>query len=181
MGIKIETERLTLREFVPEDASVLISIAKQPHIEHWLPDWAGFHRWAVDWINKARKNYKIDNPQKEFIALAVDVKDKKQMIGQIGIGGHDNGIGVCYFMSDKFTGKGYTSEAMKAFIEYAFKKYGYDHLIATVQPENAASNRVVQKLGFFYLSTIMMLDNGQTEELPFHFYRLDNPYVTLQK
>lgn len=173
----LETQRLIIREFTVDDVKDLIAIASQPHVKHWLPDWKGVESWAALWIEKVQRQYKTDNPEKEFLALAVDLKATHQLIGKIGIGGCDQGIGICYFMSESFTKKGYATEAVQSLIDYTFKKYKYDHLIATVQPDNIASNRVVKKLGFTYLSTIEMLDNGQTDVLPFHLYQLNNPYL----
>jgi RimJ/RimL family protein N-acetyltransferase len=105
MNVRIETQRLIIREFAEQDAQALSDAAGQPSVERWLPDW-----------KKAR-----------------------------------------------------------AFAAHLFQKYGYDRLVATVQPENIASNRVVRKLGFTYVSTILTLGDGQAQELPFHLHRLDCP------
>jgi RimJ/RimL family protein N-acetyltransferase len=104
MNVRIETQRLIIREFAEQDAQALSDAAGQPSVERWLPDW-----------KKAR-----------------------------------------------------------AFAAHLFQKYGYDRLVASVQPENIASNRVVRKLGFTY---VRPFDAGRRtgQELPFHLHRLDCP------
>ena len=45
-------------------------------------------------------------------------------------------------------GRGYATEAGAACVRYGFEVLGLDHLIAQVMPENVASARVLEKLGF---------------------------------
>lgn len=44
-------------------------------------------------------------------------------------------------------GKGYAPEAAKRCIEFAFRDMGRDHLISLIDPANAASIRVAEKIG----------------------------------
>jgi RimJ/RimL family protein N-acetyltransferase len=45
-------------------------------------------------------------------------------------------------------GEGLATEAMRAVIEDAWARAGADHLVAYIRPENVASLRVAEKLGF---------------------------------
>lgn len=173
-NFRIESERLIIREFNRDDIHELIDISEQPHIQRWLPDWKNACEWVENWIETVKHHYITDDPETDFLAYGVELKQTGRLIGQVGIGGTENGIAVGYFISQEFTNNGYATEAMKAFIDYIFKKYGYIHLIATVQPDNTASNRVVQKLGFDCESIIEFIDNGQTEILPFNYYHIYN-------
>ena len=49
-------------------------------------------------------------------------------------------------------GRGLATEAMRAAIADAWERTGADHLVAYIRPENAASLRVAQKLGFRFRS-----------------------------
>ena len=42
----------------------------------------------------------------------------------------------------------YAAEAAKAAVRYAFEETGQNILVAIVKPENIASRRVIEKLGF---------------------------------
>ena len=46
-----------------------------------------------------------------------------------------------------------------------------DYLIATVQMENQPSQRVAEKCGFEKIDARWLLDDGQTEEKLFYYYR----------
>ncbi len=50
-------------------------------------------------------------------------------------------------------GKGYATEAAKAIIDFAAEQTGATYLVAVADPENAASQRVMQRLGMTYKAT----------------------------
>ncbi|MDF2927708.1 MAG: acetyltransferase, ribosomal protein N-acetylase [Paenibacillaceae bacterium] len=170
------TERLVIRRWEACDAAALIQIANQEHVHSWLPDWRNAEKWVRFWIAKVRNHYDIDNPMTHPVSMAVALKATDQVIGQINAAGFQNKeIGTGYFIDEHFKNCGYITEAMACFIAYLFDQYPYDHIIATIQPLNESSKSVAAKLGFRYVSTIRMLDDGQTEVLPFDYYRLDHP------
>jgi Acetyltransferases, including N-acetylases of ribosomal proteins len=181
MSIKIETERLLLRKWQLSDVETLIDLAGQEQIEYWSPDFREYDKHAKGWIEWVLENYEADNPIEKFISWAIVLKKNNQLIGQIAIGDFDElgetELAVAYWMDIKHTNCGYMTEAVKAVAEMVYLRYGYSHIIATIQPANLASNAVIQKAGFKLISTINFLDNGQTEILPFHYYRMDNPHI----
>ncbi|MGJ0480350.1 GNAT family N-acetyltransferase [Pantoea agglomerans] len=50
----------------------------------------------------------------------------------------------------KHNGNGYATEAAKAIIDFAAEQIGATYLVAVADPENAASQRVMQRLGMTY-------------------------------
>lgn len=50
-------------------------------------------------------------------------------------------------------GKGYATEAAKAIIDFAAEQMGATYLVAVAAPENAPSQRVMQRLGMTYKAT----------------------------
>jgi len=54
---------------------------------------------------------------------------------------------VGYLLSRDCWGRGYAAEALAAFIAYAFARFT-DHLTADVDPRNAASLRLLARIGF---------------------------------
>ena len=44
-------------------------------------------------------------------------------------------------------GRGYATEAARALLDYGFRELGLHRIIATCQPENPASYRVMEKIG----------------------------------
>lgn len=171
----IETDRVLIREYEAQDERDLIRIASKDYVTRWLPDWLGCEQWALRWIEgRVASGYKLDDPMKKFLSYAVIEKSTGIMIGQVSCGDFEGReLGVGYFMDEDYSSLGYMTEAMQAFIGHLFRHYPARHLIATMQPDNEASNAVARKLGFQYVGTIMMKDDGQAEELPFCYYRLD--------
>ncbi len=57
-----------------------------------------------------------------------------------------------YYIAQAHWGRGVASEACKAFIDLSFTRLGLVRLLADVQQEHAASERILQKFGFKYVS-----------------------------
>jgi RimJ/RimL family protein N-acetyltransferase len=55
---------------------------------------------------------------------------------------------IGYFLDEKHNGKGYTTEAAKLIVEYAFNELKLHRIEAGVMPHNLASIRVLEKSGF---------------------------------
>ncbi|MCK5519411.1 MAG: GNAT family N-acetyltransferase, partial [Alphaproteobacteria bacterium] len=72
-------------------------------------------------------------------------------------------------IADEHQNKGYATEAAKAIIWWAFEKAGQDVLSVIVKPENRASRRVIEKLGFVYVDTRTLPYNG--EDCAFDYFR----------
>jgi ribosomal-protein-alanine N-acetyltransferase len=55
---------------------------------------------------------------------------------------------LVYAMFERFTGRGYATEMARASIAHARRQAGFEDIIAGVDEANAASLRLLQKLGF---------------------------------
>lgn len=55
---------------------------------------------------------------------------------------------IGYFLDKKHNGKGYTTEAVKLMVEYAFNDLNLHRIEAGVMPHNTGSIRVLEKSGF---------------------------------
>lgn len=172
----LQSKRLTIRQWEVTDSDVLVEIANQRHVNSWLPDWLNCREWVTPWIQMVKRHYTIDNPITNFLSWAVVLFESGQVIGQINIGSDSfegKEVGIGYFIDEHYCNCGYATEAAATLIEHTFRKYGFDHLAATVQPYNYASIAVVEKMGFEFIKIIEMKANGQSEALPFNYYRLD--------
>ncbi len=63
-------------------------------------------------------------------------------------------------------GKGYASEAARAAIDFTFANSTLDALDCYLRPDNTASRRVAEKVGFLYEDTRFLYDR------PLRYYRL---------
>lgn len=69
-------------------------------------------------------------------------------IGHVQVAKVDQGWEVGYHIAKEFTGKGYATEALKAFVPVVMQKLCINHLYGICDTENYASQRVLEKSGF---------------------------------
>lgn len=74
--------------------------------------------------------------------------------GQLNVSGMSYGslasATIGYWVSERFAGKGVTPTAVALATDYCFFQLGLHRMEICIRPENAASLRVVEKLGFRY-------------------------------
>ncbi|MBN7794748.1 GNAT family N-acetyltransferase [Microbacterium esteraromaticum] len=77
-----------------------------------------------------------------------------EIAGQLNIWGVARGslasATIGYWVSERFAGRGITPTAVALATDAAFEQYGLHRMEICIRPENVASLRVVQKLGFRY-------------------------------
>lgn len=61
---------------------------------------------------------------------------------------------IGYWIASKFTGQGITTRAARALTEFGFQELGLKTIIIKADPENHASNRVAEKLGYTLTKTV---------------------------
>lgn len=146
MTVILETERLILRLQRPADIDALVDLWSDPAVTHYM----GGPR-ERDWL---RTEFEEDgrNPAAEQYDLwPVIEKGSGQLVGNCGllekeVAGKAE-IELVYVFAACAWGNGYATEIGMALIRHAFETLGLERLIALIEPENAASERVAQKVG----------------------------------
>ena len=83
------------------------------------------------------------------LVYPVITKDADENIGYVQMVPIDDGIWeIGYHIAKKYTGNGYATEAVKAFIPVMIKAIGINEVHGICLSENAASKRVLIKSGF---------------------------------
>jgi ribosomal-protein-alanine N-acetyltransferase len=142
----LETPRLSLREFEPEDLDALAAILSDPETMRYYP--APFDRAAVaDYIRRNRTRYANDG----YGLWAMILKSTRELIGDCGlvrqsVDGADE-IEIGYHVRRDLWGQGYASEAARACRGFGFANLAIERLISLIRPENLASRRVAEKNG----------------------------------
>ena len=143
----IETERLNLREMSEADAGVVLAILNDPGFIRFVGD-RGVRTLeaAARYIDERfAESYR----QNGFGLWLVETKDGRVPVGICGLLTRKE-LGVVevgYAFLPPFRGKGYAYEAASAALRHARDVLGLPRLHAVVDPENAASIRVLEKLG----------------------------------
>jgi RimJ/RimL family protein N-acetyltransferase len=145
-GVILETSRLRLREFTPQDADALAAVLGDPLAMQYYP--AAFDGKGVEeWIVRNLERYRRDGHS----LWAMLLKDTGELIGDCGCALQEvegkNEIEVGYHVRRDLWGKGYATEAAQACMEYAFGRLGARRVISMIRPENVPSRRVAEKNG----------------------------------
>lgn len=161
-NLVLETERLILRPFEPGDAAALCALGRESQKSLFLPDWALDEEQAAGLIRFFRHCMQNPDPRTGPVVWAVVWKATGELIGNAGVGPKEElggEVELGYAVSESFAGCGLATEAARAVATWAFGEAGMELLVAIVLPENAASRRVLEKLGFA-LSGRRSLEHG---------------------
>ena len=171
-NIIIESERLVLRTWTPEDRPVLERISAESRITRWLAIGEPLANRKIDTFLMRQTN---GQEQRGWCRWAVELRkpglgDPQGVVGFCGFG--------CKFAPEVELGwtllpqvwnRGLATEAGRAALEYGFDVIGFPRVISAVLPDNAASCRVADKLGMTVDGTIKRDNQSHLR------YVLDNP------
>lgn len=149
ISFPIETERLVLRPFTLDDADELHAAWGDPASLRFGGDWP--RPETVEDTRRYLEPVIAGQEERGFAPWAVIEKATGDLIGDCGLFPAD-GIGpdveLAYGLRRDRWGRGYATEAAAACVRVAFEELGLERIVADADPANAASIRVLEKLGF---------------------------------
>lgn len=144
----LETERLFLRRVANTDVKEILELRSNAEtMEHIPRPLLKTEEDALEHI--AMIDAKIEN--QEGINWAITLKGSPKLIGIIGhyrISPENYRAEVGYMLLPQFHGKGIIPEAIKEVVKYGFKEMKLHSIEAIIDPDNLASEKVLQKSGF---------------------------------
>ncbi len=146
--VSIETDRLMIRLATPDDAGAIYSYRSDVignRYQGWFP---GSIEEVRDYISNMPKSFDVADTCFQF---AITTRNENRLIGDMGIvfSNHNNmqaEIG-CTLHKD-YQGKGYATEACSAMVEHLLLALNKHRIVASVDPRNSASIRLIERLGF---------------------------------
>src|SRR5215211_2476010 len=144
----LETERLILRRFTVDDAQFILTLVNEPSFIRYIGD------KQVRDLEGARQ-YILNGPvasyeKNGFGLYLVELKESQAPIGMCGLIKReelpDPDIGFA-FMPGSWN-KGFAFEAAAAVLQDARERLRLQHIIAITTPDNEASIKLLQRLGF---------------------------------
>ena len=93
------------------------------------------------------------------------VKDNQQNIGYVQLIKIDDGWEIGYHVAQKYTGKGYATEAVKLFLSYLKKSNKLHEIYGICLADNVASYKVLMKCGFVEIFNGEGLYQGKTRDI----------------
>lgn len=144
----LQTERLVIRELTLQDAQSCFEILSDERVTYMnaAVELITTNEQAIDFIKSTHKKYE----QGQLEWLAVEEKASQKMIGMVGFDEYKPRFfraAIGYVFAYDCWGKGYATEASEALIDFGFTKMNVNRWVATVDPENLRSIRVIEKLG----------------------------------
>lgn len=144
-------DRLTIREFHVDDAATIAPLANNRAIWLNLRDRFPYPYTLAD-AEAFIATCRSERPARSF---AIGLGDAA--IGSIGIiPGSDvyrKSAEIGYWLGEPYWGRGYATEAITGFAEWAFASFDVVRLFAMVFTSNTASARALEKAGFMREAT----------------------------
>jgi len=150
---RLETDRLYIRPLKKKDWEPFFSFMRDEKATQYL----SFimeqktYKGAEELFNMIIDRYGKEN---QIFALAIIRKTDDQYVGAIGVipvkGSTD--VEVFYTLLPKYWGKGYATEATHRLLAYIFSESDVKRIVASINPQNKASERVAERVG--------MIDQG---------------------
>jgi [ribosomal protein S5]-alanine N-acetyltransferase len=145
----LKTERLTLREIAASDAPALLAIHGDAQAMRWfgtdpLVNLEEAHKLVQTFASWRQ----MANPGVRW-GIARDAA--APLMGSCGLFKWNRGWRCCsigYELAPAFQGQGYMREALSAALAWGFEQMALNRVEALIHPQNTASIRLVQKLGF---------------------------------
>jgi [ribosomal protein S5]-alanine N-acetyltransferase len=146
------TPRLTLRPIEESDLADLFFVNRDPEVTRYLPypPWQSMDD-ANAWLERTKTRF-ADKLAAQF-AIRIDGNDgaPARTIGSALLFNFDAAHEIAeigYVLGREHWGRGYAGEAMRPLIDHAFDTLVVHRLEAKLDPRNAASVKVLTKLGF---------------------------------
>ena len=141
--MELRDKDLELRPFTLDDVPAIVEACNDPEIQHWIPmvprpytedDARAFVRGEVAGIG-----------QHQFA-----ITESGRLVGSIGLGinefSHNGHIG--YWCAAEARGRGLTTRALRLLCQHALEDLRLERLELITDPDNHASQRVAEKVGF---------------------------------
>ena len=144
----IQTERLILRLWKPEDMQPYYEINQDPEVIRYLRGPLTMEQ-VQDFIPAANAHY----DRHGYTLWAVEFKETGELIGFIGLNYIDwkapftPAVEIAWRLGLHFWGNGYATEGARAVLEYGFMVLGIQKIVSFTVPANTRSIWVMERIG----------------------------------
>jgi ribosomal-protein-alanine N-acetyltransferase len=163
----LQTDRLVLRPIGTDDADALHRISNEPAVRRYL--------WDDETVQMATIRGLISQSSRMFSEEGIGLfgvrrRDSENLIGFCGftrLEGMEEPE-LAYELTRGTWGEGLATEMSRVCLRYAFEEASLERVIAGADPENVASQRVMEKLG---MSSVGRLNPNVPEASYYAVYR----------
>ena len=166
---KIVTDRLIITEFEESMAESVHKNSLDEDNRRFVPDEV-FETVEEAWEAVSFLIERYKSPEGPFV-YPVLLKSGEN-IGYVQAVKIDEGWEVGYHIAANFTGKGYATEALRAFVPVIMEKLGINQIWGICRGDNVASQKVLEKCLFVLKDKSLENHRGQNHEIYKFLYRL---------
>lgn len=142
-AVRLETDRLLLRQLENEDAGSLHAALSDPAVMHWWS--SGPHTTLAQSEAYVARNAEISD---SWRCWAITERGGEALGWVVLIAKRPGVQEIGYILRSDCWGRGYAREAVDRVICHAFNDLGQRRIAADTDPDNVASIRLLQSLGF---------------------------------
>jgi RimJ/RimL family protein N-acetyltransferase len=145
----LETERLTLRPFAAGDLDAFYEMHGDAGVARWL-------RNEARTLEETRKLLELKiaglalEREGQWLSAAVVLRETDELVADVSLNWaseqHKQGE-IGFVVHPQHQGRGYATEAARPLLDFAFETLGLHRVAGTLEARNAASGRVLAKLG----------------------------------
>jgi RimJ/RimL family protein N-acetyltransferase len=146
---RLETDRLLLRPFAPSDHDALFAIFSREDVSEFLYHGPEDEDAVRERLSRQIGYRSLEGPG-DVLRLAVLLKANGRVIGDVMLRWVEDGhrqAEIGFVLHPDHRGKGYTTEAARVLLRVAFEVVGLHRVFGRTEARNAASARVMEKLG----------------------------------
>ncbi|WP_329571514.1 GNAT family N-acetyltransferase [Kitasatospora sp. NBC_01266] len=144
----LQTPRLDLRRFRPEDAPALAAYRSDPTV-------ARYQGWTAP-VTPAQATELVrgfaagDPGQPGWFQYAIELRADGRLIGDLGVCLHENLLQaeLGFSLAPEHQGHGYAAEAVRAVLRELFEQRGLHRVSAECDTRNRSSARLLERVGF---------------------------------
>ena len=151
LAVWLETERLILRDYVEEDFEAYFRLKSDKKAMYYLQDIQFSSRAEAE---REFREVLADaaSQDRRFYFLHMERKDTREQVGSIGYTVRETApqgklVDAGYFTYPACWNQGYTTEALRRLLAFAFEEGGVYRVSTGCLTENRGSERVMQKCG----------------------------------
>jgi [ribosomal protein S5]-alanine N-acetyltransferase len=169
MSFRFETQRLTLRPWSADDLPWLMRMAGDAEMMRYI---TGGRTWSVPDAEEFLGRQARHLANHGVCMGAAGLRGSDEVVGIIGMQPHDDGqFELGWWVWKDHWGHGYALEGILPFIRHARDGMRLVRLVAVIDPDNAASKRVAEKLGMRFECIKSARDTvAQREDVPIAYY-----------
>jgi RimJ/RimL family protein N-acetyltransferase len=161
----LETDRLILRKVSADDAEFILDLLNQPSFLRYIGD-KGV-RNTQDAIRYIETGPQASYARFGFGLYLVELKESGVSIGMCGLLKRDSlpDVDVGFAFLPGYWSQGYAFEAADAVMKYGREVFGLTRIVAITSPDNAASMRLLEKVGLRFERLIKLADDQEEVRL----------------